>query len=345
MKKHCFAFILLFIVIVSGYAQPAALNYTIAPWFNNKKAAVSLTLDDGISGQFTIAVPMLNQHNFKATFFITTKTLISQLGDWHLVQQAAGEGHEIANHALTHPHFNAISKEEITTELIESNALIDKNIPSQKTITHAYPYGEGGNETPPEIAARNVVKNYFIGARATRIKALTYNPYNFAQSDDDYFKVNSDIIADSASMADFGLQLDKAISAGGWYVPTYHGIENGWIITPKNIFENHLNELEKRKEDLWIATFADVLKYHKERNCAKLVSLSENKHSLILQLTDTLANHTIWNQPLTINLKTDGRKIKNIQQSGNNILFSTLQDEIIFNAVPGNDKIIIHKTD
>ena len=109
---------------------------------------------------------------------------------------------------------------------------------------------------------------------------------------------------------------------------------------PKNIFETHLNELEKRKDILWIAPFADVLKYHKERNCAKLITVSENKHSWLLQLTDTLSNDNVWNIPLTINLKTWGKKIKNIQQAGKNISFTVSADEIIFNALPGKDKII-----
>lgn len=268
---------------------------------------------------------------------------MAQMGGWQLVKDAASAGHEIANHSLTHPHFDTLAANKIDEELSQSNALIKDSTAGQKSLTHAYPYGEGGQETVPEKAAREVVKKYFIAARATRNKPITYNQYDFAHTEDDYFKVNSDIIADSASMAGFTGHVDETIAAGGWHVPTYHGIENGWLIVPTSIFKTHLDALEKRKAFLWIAPFVDVAKYHKERNCATLKFISENKNTLALLLTVTLNNNALWNQPLTINLKTSGRKIKSIQQAGANILFMFSGDEIIFNALPGKDKIIITK--
>ncbi|MEO5890088.1 MAG: polysaccharide deacetylase family protein [Ferruginibacter sp.] len=343
MKKYSFAICLILLNLSFCIGQTQQIIYTISPWPDNKKAAVSLTFDDGISGQFTIAVPLLNDHGFKATFFVTTKTVMSQLGDWHLVKAAAAAGHEIANHALTHPHFDTMSADNIAAELVQSNALIEDNIKPAKSFTHAYPYGQGGQATDTELKIRAVVKKYFIGARATRNRDITFNKYDFAISEDDYYKVNSDVIADAASMAGFEKQLDETITAGGWYVPTYHGIENGWIIVSKNIFEKHLTGMDKRLKYLWIAPFANVLKYHQERNCAKLVPVSENSRSWILKLTDTLGNSATWDQPLTINLKPQGRKIKSIQQASRKISFTASGDEIIFNALPGNDEIVITK--
>ncbi|MEJ7588885.1 MAG: polysaccharide deacetylase family protein [Ferruginibacter sp.] len=326
-----------------SYAQSVAPAYSIAPWFNDKKAAVSLTFDDGISGQFAIAVPLLNQYGFTSTFFITPGILTSQLIKDKLIADAAKAGHEIANHSLTHPHFDSIAPADITSEIIQSNEAIKKYTRPGQSLTHAYPFGEGGQETEKGLQIRSIIKQYFIGARATRNKVIPFNDYHFAREPDDYFKINSDIIADSASMAEFTTHLDATISSGGWYVPCYHGIENGWLIVPKENFQMELQALQERKEMVWIATFENVLKYHRQRNCTKLRGTAENNDSWILELRDTLNNEATWNHPLTIHLKLNGRKVKSIRQGNKKILFIISPNEMIFNAVPGRNKIIVTK--
>ena len=343
MIRYFFCFFYVCFLQCFSLAQSTKLDYTIAPWFENKKAAASLTFDDAVNGQFTVALPLLNQYGFKATFFVTIRIIPQQLGDWHLIREAAGAGHEIANHTLNHPYLHKLDDDSIRKELMRCNQLIEMNIPAHKSVTMAYPYGDGGNETNYEQKVRSIVKENFIGARATRNRSIPYNPYNFGTIEDNYYTVNSDMIADSASMADLEKHLDEAIEAGGWYVPTYHGIENGWIIVSKKIFEEHLQIFDKRKNELWIAPFEDVLKYHKERNCASLKVLAEDKNEWTLALTDTLSNDTIWNHALTINLSAPEWKIKNIRQSGTTIPFIIEKNRIIFHAVPGKNRIIITK--
>jgi len=45
---------------------------TVSKWQGNKKSAVSITYDDGIITQFTVARPIMNKLNLPATFFILT---------------------------------------------------------------------------------------------------------------------------------------------------------------------------------------------------------------------------------------------------------------------------------
>jgi peptidoglycan/xylan/chitin deacetylase (PgdA/CDA1 family) len=338
IKRSITCCILFGSITVNCLAQK--LNYTIAPWFNNKKAAVSLTLDDGIAGQYKIALPLLNQHGYKATFFVTVKIINDQKISWDLVRQAAADGHEIANHALTHPHFINIPLDTIAYESIQSNKLLDKYVPAQRVITHAYPFGEGGANTEKDKGIRKVVSRYFIGARATQNKLYAYNKYDFAADNDDYYNVNSQMITDSASFANFGKYLDETIAVGGWFSPTYHGVADGWIITPENVFRNHLNELDKRKADLWVAPFKNVIQYHKERNSAKLTLVNSTKNSWRLAFTDTLNNRQNFDQALTINLSVP-KKIAGISQNSKPVDFVMDRNKVVFNAVPGRNKILI----
>lgn len=336
--KFISCYILLCLITVNGFAQK--LDYTIAPWFNNKKAAVSLTLDDGIAGQYTVALPMLNKHGYKATFFITVKIINDQKISWDMVRKAALSGHEIASHALTHPHFTTMPLDSIAYESMESNKELDQYISSQKVITHAYPFGDGGGNTDKDKAIRKTVSQYFIGARATQNRPYAYNKYDFAATNDDYYNVNSQMITDSASFVDFGKYLDQTITVGGWFCPTYHGVADGWIITPAAVFEKHLTELDKRKAELWVAPFKNVIQYHRERNSAKLTLLNKTTKSWVLSLTDTLANQADFDQALTVNLRVH-QPIKSISQKGRAVYFKVEGDMVIFNVVPGADKIYI----
>lgn len=331
-----------YLVSTVNVRSQTALQYTIAPWKDNKKAAASITLDDAIIGQFTIAAPLLKKCGLQATFFITPRIMEGQKITWQMVNEAATNGNEIANHTLTHPHLQRLPADSIVYEVEACNKLIDKNVQDQQSITMAYPFGDGGNNNDSEKLVMKAVQPYCIGARATRNNKLTYNPYSFAVNNDAYYLINSDMIADSASMAALPAQLDETIAAGGWYVPTYHGIENGWIITKATAFEEHLKAFIKRKDELWIAPFANVIKYHKERNCARLNIVGEDKLTLTLLLSDTLQNTGIWNEPLTINLRTE-ITVKGISQGGKPVPFTQKDGSITFNALPGKDNIILNK--
>jgi len=331
------------LAIISFGQQIKSLNYTIAPWRDNKKAAASITLDDAILGQFTIAVPLLNKYNIPATFFITASIMQQQNITWQMVKNAAAQGHEIANHTLTHPHMHAIPVANMIYEVDSCNKLIDKNVPSQKCLTLAYPFGDGGNATDSEKIVLKVIEPYCIGARATRNNKLAYNAYSFATTNDEYYRVNCDVIADSAAMVDLPAHIDETIAGGGWYVPLYHGIETGWLITKKDVFEKHLQAFDKRKSEIWMTPFANALKYHKERNCATLKTVSEDNHTLVLSLTDTLSNASVWDEPLTINLNKPHLDVKSIVQGGHSVPSTKKEGTITFNATPGSEKIIITK--
>jgi len=343
MSKRVLSCFCLCILLSANAIAQTLVNFTIAPWKDNKKAAASITLDDAIEGQFTIAAPLLKKYSMPATFFITTRIMQQQGITWQMLNNAAANGNEIANHTLTHPYLRRLPVDSIAYEVDGCNKLIDSNVPAQKCITLAYPFGDGGNPTDSEAIVMKAVQPFCIGARATRNNKLAYNPYAFATGNNAYYTINSDMIADSASAAGLPVQLDETIAAGGWYVPTYHGIENGWIITKAAVFEQHLQAFAKRKDVLWIATFAEVIKYHKERNCAKINITAEDKYNITLALTDTLTNTAIWNEPLTLNLQQTEFKVKSITQGGKNIPFTIADDVATFNVMPGNEIIIRKK--
>lgn len=339
LKRCFFTIIGCFMWFAPSAQAPFKLNYTIAPWFHNKRAAVSLTLDDGIKGQYAVALPLLEKFKFKATFFTVMSIVNSERISWDAINQTALKGYEIGNHALTHPHFFKIPLHAVAREAVDATRQMDLLVPAQKIITHAYPFGEGGGDTQKDRAIRNTIAPYFIAARATQNKPYPYNAYDFAKTNEAYYMVNSQMITDAETMNNFGRYIDQTLAVGGWFCPTYHGIEDGWIITPGKVFARHMAELNKRKEMLWIAPFKNVVQYHKERNSATLKLVSKNSRGWKLSLTDTLANRQNWTQPLTINLNTNGAAIKSISQKRKKLPFKQNGQVYMFDALPGKDVI------
>ncbi|WP_101927481.1 MULTISPECIES: polysaccharide deacetylase family protein [Luteimonas] len=90
-------------VVALMLAAPAA-HAAGAPafaWPEGQRAAVSLAYDDALDSQLDTAIPALDRHGLKASFYLTLSadSVQRRLADWRAV---ARSGHELANHSLFH---------------------------------------------------------------------------------------------------------------------------------------------------------------------------------------------------------------------------------------------------
>jgi peptidoglycan/xylan/chitin deacetylase (PgdA/CDA1 family) len=76
-------------------AQPAKFA-----WPEGRRAAVSLTFDDGRPSQIDTGLPLLEKLGIRATFFVLPGNVEKRLEGW---KRAVELGHEIGNHSMTHP--------------------------------------------------------------------------------------------------------------------------------------------------------------------------------------------------------------------------------------------------
>lgn len=79
-------------------ADPASAPY---PWPNGARAAVSLAYDDAVPSQLDHAIPALDRHGLKGSFYLTlsAESVRARLPEW---RAAARNGHELGNHTLFH---------------------------------------------------------------------------------------------------------------------------------------------------------------------------------------------------------------------------------------------------
>ena len=100
MRRGVSALLAIFAVAASWVtaAQSAPTPWV---WPHQARAAVSLAYDDALNSQLDFAVPALNRHGLKASFYLTlsSDTVRTRLAAWRTV---AAQGHELGNHTLFH---------------------------------------------------------------------------------------------------------------------------------------------------------------------------------------------------------------------------------------------------
>ena len=106
---------------------------------NPNRRMVSLTFDATYGDNQTYELlEILRNNNIKATFFLSGIWLINYP---QLARAIAAEGHEIGNHSYTHPHMPLITMQEVTNQIVRTEALI-RNITGQDPYLFRPPFGE-----------------------------------------------------------------------------------------------------------------------------------------------------------------------------------------------------------
>ncbi|PHN02661.1 polysaccharide deacetylase family protein [Flavilitoribacter nigricans] len=73
---------------------------TSFPWPDGKKAALSLSFDDGRNSQVDVGRDLFKKLDAKATFYVVPGNMQDRIDGW---KQLLADGHEIGNHTVYHP--------------------------------------------------------------------------------------------------------------------------------------------------------------------------------------------------------------------------------------------------
>lgn len=207
-------------------------------------ALVSLTFDDGLRCQFERAVPILDRHGFRATFFLVANTdPIHTDGiphpawsktDWNptdieFLRGMVRTGHEIGAHSVHHrqPFLNNNPKFEAEESKRWIESRLDIEVPS-----YCYPF----------TLCTDPIKNAVINAGYKQARGGARRTYGPETSPIDLYKVDCRHVAvDNPSVvfvngASYAVGRDgsedvKGWMQPGWYVLMFHGIgtiNDGW---------------------------------------------------------------------------------------------------------------------
>jgi peptidoglycan/xylan/chitin deacetylase (PgdA/CDA1 family) len=212
------------------------------------KALVSLTFDDGLLCQFERAVPVLDRHDFPATFFMVANTE-SIFEDpwaevkgytWHkiswskddirLLKAMAARGHEIASHTVKHER----QPTDAVFEATESKRLIE---------------GWMGMEVPsfcyPFYDTIETLREPVIAAGYRQARAGRQNSFYAVGDSIDRFGV------DCRQISQTGEDVAAWVRPGCWHVVTFHGIgkeQDGWEPVTEREFSRLMEELARLRD-------------------------------------------------------------------------------------------------
>ncbi|MFO7784714.1 MAG: polysaccharide deacetylase family protein [Thermodesulfobacteriota bacterium] len=115
------------------------------------RKTVVITIDDGHRSAYEIAYPVLLDHGFHATLFVSTDNIGTGSGSlsWDLLKEMKMNGFEVGSHTVTHHDLSKALEgetesaylERVEYELRASKEILDEML-EQDTISIAYPYGK-----------------------------------------------------------------------------------------------------------------------------------------------------------------------------------------------------------
>ena len=236
-------------------------------WPDGKRAAVSLSFDDGRESQIDTGLPLLKKLALRVTFFVNPGAVEKRLPGW---KQAVADGHEIANHSLTHPctgnyafsASNALENYDLTMmaqQLDGANERI-QHLLGVKPATFAYPCGlkfvGRGRKVKsyvPLVAERFVVGRGYLDEA----------PNNPAIAD---LSQAMGTAFDNMEFAQIKAIVDGAVKDGRWVIFVGHEIgERRFQSTDAKALELLADYLKDPANNVWTGTVAEIGMYVRKR--------------------------------------------------------------------------------
>jgi hypothetical protein len=307
--------------------------YEVATWQGFKTAAVTYTLDDNTSNQLPVAIPLFDQYNFKTTLF----TVTNWGPNWAGLRTASANGHEVTSHTVSHPSLSTLTVAQQVAELQNSQTIIKTNVPTAKCETIAYPNCVVG-DVP-------TIQTYYLAGRICSGVIMPSTPT-------DFYRLSSIITGNTGSIqtaAAFNAKVEAAKAAKGWCVFLTHGIDNdgGYSPTQSTELAAHLAYMNTNIADYWVATFAGVVKYIKERDAVAVAETAVSTDLLHLTVGGSLDN-AVYNVPITLRRLLPPTWTGAKLTLGGSPVASTIATVgsakyIVFDAVPNQGEISLAK--
>ena len=237
-------------------------------WPDGKKAAVSLAYDDALDSQLDHAIPALDKHGLKGSFYLqlSRDPVRDRLAEW---RAAAANGHELGNHTLFHQCSGSLParewvepqrdldktpvaqmKDQVRLANVMLNA-IDGKTERTMTVPCGDVMAQDGNyvqSVAPEFVA---IK---LGNGAVTPDMLALDPH----------AVTVEAPADVTG-AQLIARVKDAAAKGTMANFTFHGIGGDYLTVSNEAHEELLQHLASHPDVYWVDTFLNIMKYVKQQ--------------------------------------------------------------------------------
>ena len=232
-------------------------------WPEGKRAAVSLSFDDARLSQIDTGLALFRKFHVKVTFYVVPQAVEKRLQGW---KEAVADGHEIANHSLTHPctgnypfsRHNALEDYDLTRmaeQLDGANAQIDKLL-GVRPVDFAYPCGL-------KFVGRGLDVRSYVPLVADRF--LSGRGYLDESPNDPVFLDFAQAMGTAFDDLDFEQMkkvVDEAAKSGSWVIFVGHEIgQRAHQTTDVKALAALCTYLKDPANGIWIGTVQQVGTY------------------------------------------------------------------------------------
>ena len=248
-----------------------AAGGTSFQWPESRKAAVSLAYDDALDSQLDNAIPALDRHGLKGSFYLqlSSPPVGKRMAEW---RAAAGNGHELGNHTLFHQCSGSMQGRE----WVEPQRDLDKTTAAQmqdqvRMANVMLAAIDGRHERTMTVPCGDVLaegKNY-IELVASEFVAIKLGPGTVVP---DMYKLDLQAVPVGVPVDVSGQQLiawvQEAARLGTMANFTFHGIGGDHLAVSSDAHEELLAYLAAHREVYWTDTFLNLTKYVRNQQAA-----------------------------------------------------------------------------
>jgi len=141
--------------------------------------------------------------------------------------------------------------------------------------------------------------------------------------------------------------IDKAIKTGQFIVVMAHAVaEAGYQPVSQEDLDGHLKYVSQLKDRVWVDTLANVSRYVRERDAAKITMKASEANRVIFDLACPL-EPVLFNRPLTCVIHAGGPVVPSsvqCERGGVAIPVVIYGDKVLVDVVPGAGDVIVRWT-
>ena len=190
---------------------------------------------------------------------------------WNEMREVAKQGHEIANHLVSHAHTVGLDEANILYEAMKA----DEDLRAQMGDRHAFSieasYGIHDARVekllvPRFPLTRNWVTDPFMDGI---LRGDNRDPASMTK---EYVQWQRGLLTKTPVREMTGW-IDKSLATGAWLVLVIHGVEGiGWEPVPAANLRAYFDDMKAREDRLWVATFAEAGKYARQRMASRVTT-------------------------------------------------------------------------
>ncbi|MBE3110638.1 MAG: polysaccharide deacetylase family protein [Acidobacteria bacterium] len=265
---------------------------------------------------------------------------------WDELKVLARQGFEFSSHTVTHPRLAVLDETNLVYELEKSREDILDHLGPKHTFTIECPFG-----TEDERVVRYALARYPASRNRLPEPFLEelnrWNDKDPASSSKEYIQWQRGVLTATPISQMKGWVDTIAGRDNIWLVLVFHGVDGiGWEPKTGAELEEYFGYIKSLEGRIWVATFADVTKYMRERMRGRVTTLRRGG-TIEVDLRHDLPGE-IYDLPLTLKTYIPARwPSVEVKQGSRTTSARPARDErgayVLYQAVPNAGPVSLIK--